>query len=235
MLGDLQLYQHAPPRPLFISRPGQSRIILCIGGMGDGLLALPYIEKLLGLPGYSVAQILLSSSYNQWGVATLRQDAEEIINAVDHAHFARISVAILQAPVSDREGMFMTCSHDAIQRATAIAQAVEPDALIDRNVLRDVDEAFDIPMTSYRWLSIAKKGGDDDYFSSDLGHWKFTSTPTLCILGEKDEFVPSNAWQSQAWASPSVKVVAITGANHKVDSEAAQDEMMVHVRAFLTA
>ncbi|KAL0483960.1 hypothetical protein AKO1_014481, partial [Acrasis kona] len=87
MLGDLVLYQKQPPLPLFISpskkETNVKKAVLCIAGMTDGLLSLPYTQKLIdGLPEYHIVQMLLSSSYNQWGLQSLDSDADQICLAV---------------------------------------------------------------------------------------------------------------------------------------------------------
>ena len=65
-------------------------VLLWIGGLGDGLLTVPYVPKLAQhLPtGWTLAQIFLSSSYNGWGVSSLQKDAREISRCV--AYFRTI-------------------------------------------------------------------------------------------------------------------------------------------------
>lgn len=59
--------------------------LLFIGGLSDGLYTVPYVSELakaLELTDWSVFWLLLSSSYNGWGVGSLNQDAEEIAQCV---------------------------------------------------------------------------------------------------------------------------------------------------------
>lgn len=65
---------------------GVSRIdtIIFIGGLGDGLLTVPYTVHLAKvLPeSYSLVEILLSSSYVGWGVSSLDSDVKELATCV---------------------------------------------------------------------------------------------------------------------------------------------------------
>lgn len=66
--------------------PGVSRIdtIIFIGGLGDGLLTVPYTVHLAKfLPeSYSLVEVLLSSSYAGWGVSSLDSDVKELATCV---------------------------------------------------------------------------------------------------------------------------------------------------------
>ena len=76
----------------------------------------------------------------------------------------RVDAVVLQAPVSDREWMqadspskrerFMKLSKELISRGCS-------QSLLPR-------EANHVPITAYRYRSLASVGGDDDMFSSDL-------------------------------------------------------------------
>ncbi|KAH3673699.1 hypothetical protein WICMUC_003515 [Wickerhamomyces mucosus] len=116
------------------NKSGENAIIF-IGGLGDGLLTVPYIinlnEKLND--EWSIFQILTSSSYIGWGTGSLDRDVKEINQLVkylketlgkkkivllghstgtqDSIHYSlslfkdNIDGIILQAPVSDREAI----------------------------------------------------------------------------------------------------------------------------------
>jgi len=109
--------------------------VIFIGGLGDGLLTVPYVPDVnsKGLPdGWSIFQIHISSSYDGWGTGSLDRDIKEIGDLVsylrtnlnkqkvvlfghstgcqDSIHYllnrgGDIDGIILQAPVSDREAM----------------------------------------------------------------------------------------------------------------------------------
>ncbi|ORY76096.1 hypothetical protein BCR37DRAFT_371848 [Protomyces lactucae-debilis] len=85
MRGELVLYQESPALSLFIADGSKTRetALLCIAGMGDGLLSLPYLDTLhAAMTEATIVQILLSSSYSGWGLASLDDDAAEIMCAV---------------------------------------------------------------------------------------------------------------------------------------------------------
>ena len=111
--------------------------IIFIGGLGDGLLTVPYVPTIneKSLPdGWSIFQIHMSSSYIGWGTGSLDRDIKEIgllvkylrtklnkkkvilfghsTGCQDSIHYllnrgSDIDGIVLQAPVSDREAMVM--------------------------------------------------------------------------------------------------------------------------------
>ena len=109
--------------------------------------------------------------------------------------------AILQAPVSDREGMVEVLPAGAYDKSVAVARSMleagEGEEIMPSKVTTGF---FGAPCTARRWLSLASPNhdGDDDYFSSDLDDDQLRSTfgrleqgAPLCILySGKDEFVP---------------------------------------------
>ena len=121
------LFQYASNRVAFESNPMQACKCILIGGLSDGLLPVPYTERLLS-SNYSLVQPIISSSYTGFGHGSLQRDSEELhelvvylrahrqaetIAMVGHStgcqnivHYLRdhsINLAVLQAPVSDRE------------------------------------------------------------------------------------------------------------------------------------
>jgi hypothetical protein len=64
----------------------------------------------------------------------------------------------------------------------------------------EIGEILDSPMSAYRVLSLLARGGDDDYFSSDLSDSILESTfgrfpketPLCLLLGELDPYVPDS-------------------------------------------
>ncbi|PLB36189.1 uncharacterized protein BDW47DRAFT_53833 [Aspergillus candidus] len=60
--------------------------LLFVGGLTDGLLTVPYVEKLaqaLEPTPWTIYNVLLTSSYHGWGVGSLDQDINEIAQCVD--------------------------------------------------------------------------------------------------------------------------------------------------------
>lgn len=149
----------------------------------------PLGERLLQL-GWRLAQMHKRSSYLGYGICTLQTDTEDMDslvrflaargarrivlmghstgcqNIVHHARHgalaARVSAAVLQAPVSDREYLATLPDTDGhVEHARALLAAGRPDELMPR----DADTA---PITARRYLSLAAPGGDDDMFSTDI-------------------------------------------------------------------
>lgn len=68
-------------------------LILFIGGLGNGLLNVPYIPSLAQAAArfqsknkgkWNVAQVLLSSAYNGWGTSTLERDSKQLKKAIEY-------------------------------------------------------------------------------------------------------------------------------------------------------
>ena len=63
-----------------------SDILIWVGGLGDGLLTVPYPTVLSQYlpPSWTLAQVLLSSSYGGWGTSSLVRDAWELAQCVQY-------------------------------------------------------------------------------------------------------------------------------------------------------
>jgi pimeloyl-ACP methyl ester carboxylesterase len=280
MRGELVLYQHEPALPLFINDgPSTDTALLCIAGMGDGLLSLPYLDNLLAAaPDARIVQVLLSSSYSGWGLASLDDDAAEIMQAIEHlvknhgfksvvllghstgcqdtihtlltqtAHpyYQYIQAGILQAPVSDCEAFAEVCDKDALAFTIDHAQKLHPEDLLPRQMMRNVGFG-NVAMTARRWLSVARPGGQDDYFSSAIPADQIRATfgaikvPFMAIVGGDDEYVPASVdkealvtlWRSNTQAPYFEKSFVLAGANHKVEDEGAQQALAWSICCFL--
>jgi len=147
-----------------------------------------YVERLaeeLDVEGWSLIQVVMSSSYLQFGISSLDTDAEELNMLIDSlkgrdyasqvvvaghstgcqdaVHYARkhpgkLDGVILQAPVSDRECMFM-------EPGTASKLALAEDMIAaDRGEELMPRASFYAPITARRFQSLAGRLGDDDLF-----------------------------------------------------------------------
>jgi hypothetical protein len=87
---------------------------------------------------------------------------------------------------------------------------------------------FTSPITAYRWHSLIAKGGDDDYFSSDIDNAELVkrfaglTKPTLIMPSENDEMVPEivdKVGLLKRWigAAPKGVVSELSGANPGAD------------------
>ncbi|KAK9365365.1 hypothetical protein V1509DRAFT_633223 [Lipomyces kononenkoae] len=212
-------------------------VLLFIGGLGDGLLTVPYVPQLaasIDSWGWSLVQLLISSSYRGWGAGDLARDASEIEEAVSYfsklrggkvvlmghstgcqdtiyyltRHTAslensKLAAGILQAPVSDREAMqhlFPDQYSELLEFAVSEANACRGQEFLPK---RYSDLFFSTPITADRWVSLAKKLGDDDFFSSDIESeilkttFGVISVPLLVLYSGSDEFVPGTVDKEQ--------------------------------------
>ena len=146
-------FEHITPTSEF---PPSQNILIWIGGLGDGLLTTKYPSVIADSlpPDWSLAQVLLSSSYIGWGTSSLKKDAEELAKCV--AYFREIKKGkivlmghstgcqdvmeyltgsgckerpgvdggILQASVSDREAMKEMMAPSLYERSVLAAQAM---------------------------------------------------------------------------------------------------------------
>lgn len=67
-----------------------NNVLIWIGGLGDGLLTVPYTKTLAEAlpPSWSFVQPLIYASYTGWGTSTLKRDAKEIGRCV--AYFQKL-------------------------------------------------------------------------------------------------------------------------------------------------
>ncbi|OLN86907.1 UPF0613 protein PB24D3.06c 1 [Colletotrichum chlorophyti] len=182
-------------------------------------------EKLQG-SDFGVWELRMRSSYTGFGYSKLSNDVEDIsalvkylrengkekvvlvgastgcqdcLEYTDHDQHESVAVDgyILLSPVSDRQaaGLFMSADdfEKSINHAQGmIAQGKQNEAM-PTSVIPFI---FSSPVTAYRWNSLGAKGGDDDYFSSDLDdvvvgeRFGRVDKPILFLPGEQDELVP---------------------------------------------
>ncbi|GAV54976.1 hypothetical protein ZYGR_0AS02990 [Zygosaccharomyces rouxii] len=256
---------------------GQKKSIVVIGGLSDGLLTVefaPGLAKAVEKLGFSVLQIQMRSSYKGWGTGSLDTDVEDIKGLLEYLrspeggsrgtiiimgfstgsqdvmhyllrHSDSIEGGIFCAPVSDREGQ----DPKDLQKLNPKAQEMVANG--QGNEMLPMEYAsyvFDTPITAYRWCSLHVKGGDDDYFSTDLSQEFFASTfgkidkPFLVAYNELDEYVPKNVdkpellkkWQSVSnpkyWSKNSG---IVKGSTHTVAQPEAQKHLFQRVIGFL--
>ncbi|KAI4652018.1 hypothetical protein J4E93_002215 [Alternaria ventricosa] len=105
---------------------------------------------------------------------------------------------IMQAPTSDRETAGLLMPQDLLSASLKHAEALiakgEEKTIMPNSFIPPIITS---PITAYRWHSLISFGGDDDFFSSDIPVSALQSTfgkldkPTLILMSEKDEMVPS--------------------------------------------
>jgi pimeloyl-ACP methyl ester carboxylesterase len=180
------------------------------------------------------------------GHSTGCQDIMEYLVGPDAKNQPPIDGAILQGGVSDREAWEHMTKTDEEKRSfqEIVDKAKEMiDNGDERAILpvkgNMVAQELGAPITAYRTYSLLFKGGDDDYFSSDLSDEHFQSTfgkiphtSRLCfLLGSEDPYVPTKINKSdllQRWtriirqgggAVDDVNGGVVEGAHHNLNGD----------------
>lgn len=163
-----------------------------------------------------------------------------------------IEGSILQAPVSDREGIAYEHGEQELDALVKecydnyISKGLEKELL----PLKFTKISFGYPINAYRFYSLYLKNGDDDYFSSYLTSTELAKSfgrvekPLLCLYGGADEYVPDyvdrqalvDNWAKfvdpKYWSSES-KV--LPNASHTVEDPSAVQEMIKTIEAFINS
>ncbi|KAG9514599.1 DUF1749-domain-containing protein, partial [Aureobasidium melanogenum] len=167
---------------------------------------------------------------------------------------AAVDGVVLQASVSDREAMAMDMEPKDLEHANNMAETwckqgkgehILPLNITASNFGRN-------PVSARRWVALACRGGEDDYFSSDLSDQTLKNTfgkidkPLLILYGEEDEYVPKSVDRKalvNKWI-PFVKGKVdeqskelLGGASHNLngDDQEVVDELIKRVGNFLTS
>ena len=203
--------------------------LILVPGLSDGFMSLNYTEDLskeLTTKDFSLVQVNLSSSFNQFGLSSLQNDCDELTQLVkyikneysfqklvflghstgtqDALYFAKHSEArtlidgfILQAAVSDREIISeMEGTKSMLEEARKLKQEGKLDSLLSRR--------FEgAPITACRYLSLSERLGDDDMFSADLtreelrGILPKVRVPISLCYSADDEYVTDREGQRE--------------------------------------
>lgn len=191
------------------------------------------------------------------GHSTGCQDVMEYLTKKSlEPHFdpeSAVNAGILQAPVSDSEAIRNGADEKHLDSLIAEADQLILDGK-GKTLLPEKFRklAFNTPISAYRFNSLFKKYGDDDYFSTYLTNEDLqqsfgkVSKPILVLYGEKDEYVPETVdrpalvakWKAIApkeYWSPLSKV--LKGAVHNVgegSDEGAQEDLVNTVIEFIS-
>ncbi|PKS12673.1 hypothetical protein jhhlp_000881 [Lomentospora prolificans] len=146
---------------------------------------------------------------------------------------------VLQGPVSDRQSIeqlrSMFPDHDFADTLSCAKEYIadgRKDDCLPRAKLPPIFAGD--PISAYRYHSLATKGGDDDYFSTDLDDdfvnrvWGSFKKPFLVLHCDEDEFVPPHIDKAalvEKWRKASTHMSPLSGvllkANHTLDSDEA--------------
>lgn len=199
MQGILEEYNY--DRQLSYFRSGDlkstKKVLICIGGLSNGLLSLPYIyplnEKLQSSSGFSLIQPLFSSSYGGWGTSSLAKDCEELDLLLEHLktkHSVEFVVLLGHSTGAQNSVYYMKHGKNKqLIRAIILQGGVSDREFSEHNKERSfakplsdakslissgkqeelmARDVYGTPVTAYRFFSLESRLGDDDYFSSDF-------------------------------------------------------------------
>ncbi|KAK6350921.1 hypothetical protein TWF718_004103 [Orbilia javanica] len=104
--------------PVLRSNGGKPNTILFIAGLGDNLLTVPYVSDLVRT-GWSVVQVLISSTATGWGTGTLTRDAKELALCISYfkIQLSRPKVVLLGHSTGCQDIMHYLCRLEVSQQA----------------------------------------------------------------------------------------------------------------------
>ncbi|KAH7067254.1 hypothetical protein BKA63DRAFT_114716 [Paraphoma chrysanthemicola] len=226
---------------------------------------------------YSFWEFRMRSSYTGFGFSSIANDVEDTVALVEYLKglgkekvvlvgsstgcqallayassqtpVPNVTAYILQAPTSDRETASLLMPPDFLAESLAHAEDIIAMGKKDEIMLKShIPPVFHSPITAYRWNSLLAKGGDDDYFSSDLEAASLSRTfgkvskPLLILPSENDEMVPPSVDKEallQRWMNAAPRGVMSEfsglnpGADHTLSGEGAQNWFAARVLSFL--
>ncbi|KAH6651223.1 hypothetical protein F5144DRAFT_609025 [Chaetomium tenue] len=175
---------------------------------------------------YSLWEFRMRSSYSGFGYSSIANDVEDTAALVkylrsigkekivlmgastgcqdcleytdrDKYQTPPVDGYILTSPVSDRESIVLFMSPEESAKSLQVAKDMIADGRKDEPMPKQyLPFVFTTPVTAYRWHSLAAKGGDEDYLSSDLPPATLAATfgrldkPVLILPAGDDELVP---------------------------------------------
>ncbi|KAL2752611.1 hypothetical protein ACRALDRAFT_2112623 [Sodiomyces alcalophilus JCM 7366] len=222
--------------------------------------------------GYSVFEIRMRSSFTGYGYSSLENDVEDIASLVrylrgigkekvvllghstgsqDCMEYTKrtddpVDGFILQGPASDRQAVEALLEPEELQESIEVAAEMIAE---DRGEeMMTPEQVYNIynPVTAYRWHALIAKGGDDDYFSSDLDEevvakfWGRFNKPALVLYSGEEEHAPAFIDKEalvESWKKAGPKVHpssgVIPGADHAITKPESQARFNEMVAAFL--
>jgi hypothetical protein len=166
---------------------------IVLGGLTDGLMSVPYVQKLS--ESRCTIQPLFTSSCTGFGISSIDNDALELRVLLDHEKLSqfrslvlvghstgcqilirflrdklmgcsardRITRVILQAPVSDRQG-FLNGDEDI----TRMLSWATTEPVPHNDAIYSAGLFCGSPINAFRIRSLLTRLGDEDFFSTDL-------------------------------------------------------------------
>ena len=173
-----------------------SNAVILLPGLGDGFMSLSYtwfLQMRLQTLDFSLVQVNLSSSFNQFGFSSLQQDCKEIgqlVGAIKTRYnFQRI---VLIGHSTGNQDVLYFLRHGDPQLTRHVSAIILQGAVSDRDVMATFEETprmtkesselvkqgkgdhflsdrlYDAPITAERYCSLIGRLTPDDMFSVDL-------------------------------------------------------------------
>ncbi|KAL1493507.1 hypothetical protein AB1Y20_017212 [Prymnesium parvum] len=214
---------------------------------------VPRLAAACDLKGWALVQPLLSSACKGYGTSSIAADAEELAALVSHlrrtrqlralallGHSSGCQAAVaflaaappparqlvvacgLQAAVSDREAWAMEAEAEKRERTLREAARLVAEGR-GGQLLQELHYGF-VPITAERYTSLFARGGDEDFFSSDLTDDELSAR--LGHMSGADEYVPPHVdaaalaqrFAKATGAPEATATLVIEGANHALTS-----------------
>jgi pimeloyl-ACP methyl ester carboxylesterase len=173
------------------------------------------------------------------GHSTGSQDCVEYANYAKHNN-EPVDGFVLQGPVSDREGLWTldpAPTVEAVYEALATAEKMIVDGHADDPMPMDkIRTIYTEPISAYRFHSLLAKGGDDDFFSTDLDPeatkavWSRFDKPVLIMYSAEDRFVPAHVDKAavvEGWKALNPLISPLSGLIPKGGHDVVQREAQV--------
>lgn len=219
------------------------RSIILIGGLGDGILSIAYLDRLLQFCEENRICLIVPQLRSQpnFELVSIEQDVADVRSIVDatqgrivlighstgcqdallylDSHPGRVAGIVLQAPVSDIEAQDDPLLQERVQEARHAGQYFE---YAGRMWLCE------------RFISLFESHGREDLFSSylneeDFARWR-GRVPILSVLSGNDEYCPVCLEDKFRLMG---KVAVIENGDHGLIEDACKDAFIKELRAFL--
>ncbi|GME32323.1 hypothetical protein GTA08_BOTSDO01507 [Neofusicoccum parvum] len=179
-------FEHKPATDTPTANPNT---LIWLGGLGDGLLTVPYATRLAArLPAnWTLAQPILSSAYGGWGTSSVGRDADELARLVAHLRRARpgARVALMGHSTGCQDAVEYVCAPSAASPPSAAATSTRPplDAVVlqapvsDREALVQALGAEACARVSAAARAMVEAGRGEDVLPFELTGAVFQRTP----------------------------------------------------------
>ncbi|KAK6521349.1 hypothetical protein TWF506_001572 [Arthrobotrys conoides] len=181
--------------------------LLFIAGLGDNLLTVPYVSDLVKT-GWSVVQVLISSTASGWGTGTLTRDAKELALCISYfkIQLSRPKVVVLGHSTGCQDIMYYLCRLEVSQQAHGqLDGAILQAPVSDREALAAMmgKETYERSWKHAQRLIKSGRGGEimpaqitKDVFDAPCSAFRWYSLTSPNMDGE-DDFFSSDIGEEQ--------------------------------------